>query len=74
MPLYHKLDFPQKKHTIRKPNGGFITNNYLEPKDFHGFLSYHVHRPTQVKEILKSYSVEPKIAMVKHQIIITKRI
>jgi homogentisate 1,2-dioxygenase len=27
---------------------------------------YHVHRPTQVKEILKSYSVEPKIAIGKN--------
>jgi hypothetical protein len=34
---------------------------------FHGHasLSYHVHRPTQVKEIIKSYSVEPKIAVGK---------
>jgi homogentisate 1,2-dioxygenase len=29
-------------------------------------LLYHVHRPTQVKEILKSYSVEPKIAIGKN--------
>ncbi|HEX9151891.1 MAG TPA: homogentisate 1,2-dioxygenase, partial [Flavobacterium sp.] len=29
-------------------------------------LLYHVHRPTQVKEILNSYSVEPKIAIGKN--------
>jgi homogentisate 1,2-dioxygenase len=29
-------------------------------------LLYHIHRPTQVKEILKSYSVEPKIAVDKN--------
>jgi homogentisate 1,2-dioxygenase len=29
-------------------------------------LLYHVHRPTQVKEIIKSYSVEPKIAIGKN--------
>lgn len=29
-------------------------------------LLYHVHRPTQVKEILKSYSVAPKIAIDKN--------
>jgi homogentisate 1,2-dioxygenase len=29
-------------------------------------LLYHVHRPTQVKEILKSYSVAPKIADAKN--------
>jgi homogentisate 1,2-dioxygenase len=34
---------------------------------FHGHasLSYHVHRPTQVK-IIKIYSVEPKIAVGKN--------
>jgi hypothetical protein len=30
------------------------------------FFIYHVHRPTQVKEIIKSYSVEPKIAVGKN--------
>jgi homogentisate 1,2-dioxygenase len=29
-------------------------------------LLYHVHRPTQVKEIVRSYSVEPKIAIRKN--------
>lgn len=29
-------------------------------------LLYHVHRPTQVKEIKRSYSVEPKIAIDKN--------
>ena len=29
-------------------------------------LLYHTHRPTQVKEILKSYSVAPKIAIEKN--------
>jgi homogentisate 1,2-dioxygenase len=65
MPLYHKLGtFLKKDIHNSKPNGGFITNNYLEPRDFMGIphYLYHVHRPTQVKEILKSYSVEPKIA------------
>jgi homogentisate 1,2-dioxygenase len=32
----------------------------------HSSLLYHIHRPTQVKEILKSYSVEPKIAVDKN--------
>jgi hypothetical protein len=44
-----------------------IMNNSLE-RGFHGnsSLLYHVHRPTQVKEITKSYSVEPKIAIGKN--------
>ncbi|MEI6022185.1 MAG: homogentisate 1,2-dioxygenase, partial [Bacteroidota bacterium] len=35
---------------------------------FHGMSSllYHVHRPTQVKEILKSYSVAPQVAIDKN--------
>jgi homogentisate 1,2-dioxygenase len=36
-------------------------------------LLYHVHRPTQVKEIIKSYSVEPKIAIGKNIKLIVKR-
>ena len=29
-------------------------------------LLYHIHRPTQVVDILNSYSVEPKIAVEKN--------
>jgi homogentisate 1,2-dioxygenase len=70
MPIYHKLgDIPQKRHTIFKSKSG---NHYYEQlfgtEGFHGMSSllYHVHRPTQVKEILKSYSVAPKIAIDKN--------
>lgn len=70
MPLYHKLgEFPQKRHTqFENPNGGFYYEQLFGTEGFHGHssLSYHVHRPTQVKEILKSYSVEPKIAIGKN--------
>ena len=70
MPLYHKLgDFPQKRHTqFEKPKGGFYYEQLFGTEGFHGHssLSYHVHRPTQVKEILNSYSVEPKIAIGKN--------
>ncbi|CAD0003210.1 homogentisate 1,2-dioxygenase [Flavobacterium salmonis] len=70
MPLYHKLgDFPKKRHTqFEKPNGGFYYEQLFGTEGFHGHssLSYHVHRPTQVKEILNSYSVEPKIAIGKN--------
>jgi homogentisate 1,2-dioxygenase len=67
MPLYHKLGtFPQKDIHNWKPNGGLYYEQLLAPKDFTGIPHYyHVHRPTQVKEILKSYSVEPKIAIGK---------
>jgi homogentisate 1,2-dioxygenase len=70
MPLYHKLgSFPQKRHTqFQKPNGGFYYEQLFGTEGFHGHssLSYHVYRPTQVKEIIKSYSVEPKIAIGKN--------
>lgn len=70
MPIYHKLgNFPQKRHTVFQSKRG---NHYYEQlfgtEGFSGFSSllYHVHRPTQVKEIIKSYSVEPKIAIEKN--------
>lgn len=70
MPLYHKLgSFPQKRHTqFEKPDGGLYYEQLFGTEGFHGHSSllYHVHRPTQVKEIKSSYSVEPKIAIDKN--------
>lgn len=70
MPIYHKLGhIPQKRHTIFKsPKGTFYYEQLFGTEGFHGFSSllYHVHRPTQVKEILKSYDVSPKIAIEKN--------
>jgi len=70
MPIYHKLgSIPQKRHTIFKsPNGKFYYEQLFGTEGFnnHSSLLYHTHRPTQVKEILKSYSVEPKVAIEKN--------
>ncbi|WP_159799273.1 homogentisate 1,2-dioxygenase [Flavobacterium sp. MK4S-17] len=70
MPIYHKLGkFPQKRHTqFEKPNGGIYYEQLFGTEGFHGHSSllYQVHRPTQVKEILKSYSVAPEIAIDKN--------
>ena len=70
MPIYHKLgEIPQKRHTIFKsPKGNFYYEQLFGTEGFsgHSSLSYHIHRPTQVKEILKSYSVQPKIAIDKN--------
>lgn len=70
MPIYHKVgNIPQKRHTqFEKPNGGLYYEQLFGTEGFHGnsSLLYHVHRPTQVKEIIKSYSVEPKIAIDKN--------
>jgi homogentisate 1,2-dioxygenase len=70
MPIYHKLgNIPPKRHTqFENPNGGLYYEQLFGTEGFHGnsSLSYHIHRPTQVKEIIKSYSVEPKIAIGKN--------
>ncbi|MDF2437478.1 MAG: homogentisate 1,2-dioxygenase [Bacteroidota bacterium] len=70
MPIYHKLGkFPQKRHTqFEKPQGGLYYEQLFGTEGFHGHSSllYQVHRPTQVKEILKSYDVTPKIAIDKN--------
>jgi len=70
MPLYHKLgNIPPKRHTqFEKPTGGLYYEQLFGTEGFHGHSSllYHVHRPTQIKEISKSYSVEPKIAIGKN--------
>ncbi len=68
--IYHKLgSIPPKRHTIHKsPQGRFYYEQLFGTEGFHGMssLSYHIHRPTQVKEINKSYSVAPKIAIDKN--------
>ena len=70
MPIYHHLgNIPQKRHTIFKsPKGNFYYEQLFGTEGFsgHSSLSYHIHRPTQVKEILKSYSVQPKIVIDKN--------
>lgn len=70
MPIYHKLGaFPQKRHTqFEKPKGGLYYEQLFGTEGFsgHSSLLYQVHRPTQVKEILKSYDVTPKIAINKN--------
>ncbi|QYJ68892.1 homogentisate 1,2-dioxygenase [Flavobacterium litorale] len=70
MPIYHKLgEFPQKRHVqFEKPDGGLYYEQLFGTEGFNGHSSllYQVHRPTQVKEIVKSYSVEPEIAIDKN--------
>ncbi|WP_281541109.1 homogentisate 1,2-dioxygenase [Maribacter aestuarii] len=67
MPIYHKLGkFPQKRHTqFEKPDGSLYYEQLFGTIGFDGMssLSYHVHRPTQVKEIKKAVDVRPKIAV-----------
>jgi homogentisate 1,2-dioxygenase len=66
MPFYHSLgNIPPKRHTqFKKPNGDFYYEQLFGTIGFDGMSSnlYHEQRPTQVKEILRQYSVAPKIA------------
>lgn len=70
MPIYHKLGtFPAKRHTVTKnEKGKFLYEQLFGTEGFHNHssLTYHVHRPTQIKEILRSTDVSPKIAIPKN--------
>ena len=70
MPRYHKLGkVPPKRHTAFKDDkGNFYYEELFGTIGFEGMssLMYHTQRPTQVKEIRKSYDVSPKIAVSKN--------
>ncbi len=70
MPVYHRLgNFPQKRHTVfQSPQGKYYYEQLFGTEGFSGMSSllYHIHRPTQVREILKSYNVTPEIAVEKN--------
>ncbi|MBL7471926.1 homogentisate 1,2-dioxygenase [Robertkochia sediminum] len=67
MPFYHKLGkIPHKRHTIfRKPDGSLYYEQLFGTIGFDGMSTnlYHVHRPTQVKEIKGKKDVTPKVAI-----------
>ena len=67
MPRYHKLgNIPHKRHTVFKNGGNKIHYEQLFGTiGFEGMSSllYHIHPPTEVKEILKKTNVSPKIAV-----------
>jgi homogentisate 1,2-dioxygenase len=70
MPFYHALgNIPHKRHTQHKsPEGKFYYEQLFGTVGFDGMSSllYHVHRPTQVKEIVGAKNVAPKIAIEKN--------
>jgi len=70
MPRYHKLGkIPPKRHTVFKSSKGkYYYEELFGTIGFDGMSSllYHTHRPTQVKEVLKSYDISPKIAVGKN--------
>ncbi|HWS60636.1 MAG TPA: homogentisate 1,2-dioxygenase [Flavobacterium sp.] len=70
MPFYQKLgNIPEKRHTVFKnEKGDFYYEELFGTIGFDGMstLLYHTQRPTQVKKIVKSYDVSPKIAVEKN--------
>ncbi len=70
MPVYHKLgSIPQKRHTIfENPKGGLYYEQLFGTIGFDGMSSllYHIHRPTQVKEVGEPVDVSPKVAVEKN--------
>ena len=72
MPFYHQLGkIPHKRHTtFKKPDGSYYYEQLFGTIGFDGMSSllYHEHRPTQVKDVIKSYDVSPKIAVEKNML------
>ncbi|OEK01907.1 homogentisate 1,2-dioxygenase [Roseivirga sp. 4D4] len=72
MPFYHQLGkIPHKRHTtFKKPDGSYYYEQLFGTIGFDGMssLMYHEQRPTQVKEVVKSYDVSPKIAVEKNML------
>ncbi len=70
MPRYHTLGkIPPKRHTIFKDEkGNFYFEELFGTVGFDGMSSllYHTQRPTQVKDVVRSYDVTPKIAVAKN--------
>ncbi|MDJ1504088.1 homogentisate 1,2-dioxygenase [Xanthocytophaga agilis] len=67
MPIYHKLGkLPTKRHTqFEKPDGGLYYEELFGTVGFEGMSSllYHLHRPTQVKQVGESKDITPKVAV-----------
>lgn len=67
MPIYHKLgQVPRKRHIVfRSPNGGLYQEELVGTLGFSGMASlvYHLHAPTQIRQIRDKYPVGPRIAV-----------
>jgi len=70
MPIYHSLgNIPHKRHTtFKKPDGSLHYEQLFGTEGFSGMSSllYHLHRPTQVKQIGDSVDMTPKVAVAKN--------
>ncbi|QCX54089.1 homogentisate 1,2-dioxygenase [Elizabethkingia sp. JS20170427COW] len=69
MSYQNKGKIPEKRHTVFKSEKGeFYHEQLFGTEGFHGISSllYHLHAPTQIKNIGKSVEVTPKIAVEKN--------
>ena len=70
MPIYHSLGkIPPKRHTqFEKPEGGLYYEQLFGTIGFDGMSSllYHIHRPTQIRQIDSPLDLAPKIAVEKN--------
>ncbi|MEM8940078.1 MAG: homogentisate 1,2-dioxygenase [Bacteroidota bacterium] len=66
MTYYHKLgEIPSKRHTqFRQPDGSLFTEELVSSRGFSGVYSnlYHIHPPTRVERVGKSYAYKAEIA------------
>lgn len=69
MPIYHKLGtFPQKRHVqFEKPTGSLYYEQLFGTVGFDGMSSllYHIHRPTQVRDVIAPVDLNP-VPAVSH--------
>ncbi len=70
MPIYHSLgEIPPKRHTIfKQPDGNLYHEQLFGTIGFEGMSSllYHVHPPTQVRQVVSSRDVSPPIVEPKN--------
>lgn len=67
MPFYHKLgNIPRKRHVVyRRETGALYQEELVGTLGFSGMSSlvYHLHAPTQIRQIGDRYPVKPVIAV-----------
>jgi homogentisate 1,2-dioxygenase len=67
MPFYHKLgNIPRKRHVVyRRESGALYQEELVGTLGFSGMSSlvYHLHAPTQIRQIGDRYPVKPVIAV-----------
>ena len=67
MPFYHRMGrIPAKRHIVfRQPDGSLYQEELVGTEGFSGMSSlvYHLHAPTQIRQIQAPVTIAPKIAV-----------